>query len=328
MSRTQLTLAGLLGVQVVLILVFHSPFAAATAGLEARPLLPALEAITPTLLEVQGEGDESLRLVRRDDGWGIESLGGFPADDTKVDELLRELKELRVRRPVVSSGRYLDTFKVADDDHEARLRLWADAAGDPTVDLIVGSSPNFRTCHVRVAGENSVYEVRGLSPYDLRPATSGWIERELVEVDEQQLVGLKLQNASGSFELTREAEGWKLRAPDGSAARALDAAKVESFVRSVASLRLDDAAGALDAATQGFAAPAATLVLRWTAKADGAVKDAAPEIEEATVRIGGPVPDGESRRFITRDGLAFAGTIWETSVRRLIEETPASLAAS
>jgi hypothetical protein len=326
MSRTQLYLAGLLGVQVVLLLIFHAPFSA-TTGHESRPLLPVLEAVTPTLLEIEGADEEKLRLVRRDDGWGIESLGGFPADDTKIDALLDELKGIRVRRPVVSSGRYLDSFKVADDDHEARLRLWADAAGDPAVDLIVGSSPNFRTCHVRLAGEKPVYEVRGLSPYDLRPATSGWIERDLVDADPARLVSLKLSNASGSFELARDGDGWKLASPAGGAGRALDPAKVESFVQSAAALRLDDAAGPLDESAQGLAAPAATLVLRWTSEPKAEAGTEA-DVEEATVRVGGTVPDGDSRRFVTRDGFPFAGTVWDSSVRRLIEETVDSLAAS
>jgi hypothetical protein len=319
MNRTQLYLVGLLVVQVVLILVFRSPFAGASAAYETRALLPALDAVTPSRIEILGADEESIELVKRDGQWRVDELGGFPADGQKIEDLLGDLQDVRVRRPVVSSGRYHASFKVAEDGHEARIRLWDDDDDEPDVDLILGSSPNFRSTHVRLAGEDAVYEARGLSPYDIRPATDSWIQQELVEGDATEVVGLTLTNESGSFELVKREGSWMVALPEDAVDVELDQGKVDSFVRTAVSLRLSGAAGPVDDATHGFADPAATLVVRWSAGDAG---------RELTLRVGGKPEDNESMRYLTRDGFGFTGTIWESSVRALLEDDLEQLQAT
>lgn len=318
MNRTQLYLAGLLLVQVVLILIFRSPFSGASTGYESRALLPALDAITPGQVEILGPDEESIKLTRRDGAWRVDDLGGFPADGTKIESMLDDLKEIRVRRPVVTSGRYHASFKVADDDHEARIRLWDESEGEPDIDLIVGSSPNFRTSHVRLAGEDEVYEARGVSPYDLRPTKSSWIERELIDADEIGVVGVVVTNAAGSFELAKQEGIWTVRAPAQDEGAELDQGKVDSLVRTATDIRLSDGTGPVDAAAHGLADPAATVVLRLQDAGGDPTEESA--VRAVTVRIGGHPDDDESKRYITRDGFDFTGVVWESSVRRLLEE--------
>jgi hypothetical protein len=224
MSRTQTYLAGLLLVQAAMILVLHSPFSGTSAGFEPRALIPALEGVDPTRIEIRGAEDESIRLVRGDNTWRVDDLGGFPADGEKIRGLLQNLQDIRVRRPLVSSSRYHDAFKVTADDNEARVLVWGADAEAMEVDLIVGSAPNFRTSHVRLADDDAVYEARGLSAYDLRPARSQWIDRELVQADALDVIGLSLTNASGSFELAREDGLWKGRSPESEVEVELDQA--------------------------------------------------------------------------------------------------------
>ena len=316
MNRTQLMLGGLLLVQVVLILIFHSPFSGATSGVESRPLLPVLAAVTPSQLEIRGSDDDVLTLVRQGGEWRVDNLGGFPADGQKVDDLLEDLKQLTVRRPVVSSGRYHAAFKVSGDEYEARVLLWDEPADDPQVDLIVGSSPNFRSSHVRLAGEDAVYEVRGLSPYDLRPDSANWIDKNFVDTDEARVIGLTLTNESGSFELEKQEGVWKVLSPATAAGQELDADKADALIRALSSIRLSGGAGPVDEASHGLAQPAATLVLRLGP--DDAEESAETEL---IVKVGGQVEDNESQRYVTRDGFGFTGTVWESSVRQLLEKT-------
>lgn len=320
MNRTQLTLGGLLVLQVVLILIFYSPFSGATSGAESRPLLPVLAAVTPTQIEIRGSEDEVLTLTRQPGGWSVDGLDGFPADGEKVDDLLEDLKQLTVRRPVVSSRRYHKAFQVTEDEYEARVRLWEETAGDPEIDLIVGSAPNYRSSHVRLAGEDAVYEVRGLSPYDLRPDSSSWIQKELVSADQARVVGLTLTNESGSFELEKQDDVWRVVGGDGPD---LDTAKVDALLRAGTSIRLADAAGTVDQTAHGLAQPAATLILRL---ASGDAEEDAESV--LTVTVGSKVEDNDNHRYVTRDGFGFTGTVWESSVRPLLEETLDGLAGS
>ncbi len=322
MNRTQLMLGGLLLVQLVLILIFHSPFSDATTT-QPRPLIPELAALTPGQLEIQGPDDARLMLVKRGEEWQVDDLGGFPADSQKVETMIEELEMLEVRRPVVSSGRYHSAFKVDGDENEARIRLWEDASGDPAVDLIVGSAPNFRSSHVRRADEDDVYEVRGLSAYDVRPDVSNWIEREFVDVDDLRVLGLTLTNAAGSFELAKQDGVWTLVSPALSGGEQLDQGKIYSLVRSVASLRVSDATGAVDV-SHGFENPVATLVLRWGP--DLIEQDAGGG--ELTLLVGAQVADDEEQRYVTREGFGFTGEVGQYSVIRLIEDTVNELLGS
>ena len=46
------------------------------------------------------------------------------------------------------------------------------------------------------------------------------------------------------------------------------------------------------------------------------------------LQIGGKVEDQDTQRYITRSGLEFTGTVWESSVTKLLEEKLDALFAS
>ncbi|HKQ60698.1 MAG TPA: DUF4340 domain-containing protein, partial [Candidatus Polarisedimenticolaceae bacterium] len=263
MKRTQLVLGALLLVQLVLILVFRSPFAGAAPAVSAQPLLPALDTLVPARVEIEGKEGVKLDLRKQGEGWALADPAGFPADGKKVDELIGKLKGLRVRRPVVTSAKYHEQFKVAEAQPEARLRMFAAGEDAAKVDLLVGESANFRTTHVRRAGEDAVYEVQGLAAYDLPAKPGDWVNKELVEIPAEQVTALSVTNAKGTFELVKDSGGWKVVSPAKLSGRRLDAAKVDTLVRSAASIRLTDPAGKVDAAAQGFEPAAATVRVRW-----------------------------------------------------------------
>jgi hypothetical protein len=327
MTRTQTTLASLLLVQVVLILLIHSPFSGATSGVESRSLLPALEAFTATRLKLLGEEDRKVTLIKESDGWALEELGGFPADEQKIDDLLDDLRGLKVRRPVVSGSRYHAAFKVGEDDNEGRVQIWDDPSGNPEVDLIVGSSPNYRSVHVRLVGENPVYEVRDLASYELRADSGNWIEKDLVDVPETELVGLSLSNEKGSFELLKEDGRWRA----AGAEQELDAEEVDELIRTASSIQLADAVGPKDAERHGLSEGAATLTLRFSpvVPAEGAEGAVTPpsEVRETVVIVGGKLEEKESQRFISRADFEFTGAVWESSVQTLLERTLEELLA-
>lgn len=331
MNRTQTVLAGLLLIQLLLILLVRSPFAGGTDVTEARPLLPGLEAITPERIELIGADESRINLRNREGVWVVEEAGNFPADAQKIEGLLDDLRGLEVRRPVVSSNRYHATFKVGDDAFEGRLRIWAEGSDEPEVDLILGDSPNYRLTHARLAGEDRVFEVRGIAPYDVRAASSAWARKELTDVPVDRVTGVRLTNALGTLELVKEDDVWRIREPEDLADQPLDQEKVEALIRAAASLRMDEPVGPVDEAAQGLDAPAATVVLRWL-PGDGAVAEAddapAATPEQVVVRVGGAVADKETQRYVTRSGFQFTGTIWDSSVKTLIEQDAKELIAS
>jgi len=199
----------------------------------------------------------------------------------------------------------------------ARLQVWGSDDDDPRVELILGSSANYRTTHARRGGEDEVYEIQGIAPYDVQPARSSWIRKELAD-DVGEVDRLSLHNASGRFELERQAGLWSVVSPADHGDEALDQEAVLALLRAVTELRLSDAVGPLDETLHGFTAPAATLKLAWSSGRPGAEDGGSGEW---TLRIGGKPADQEGQRYVTRSGSAFTGTIWETSLERLLDDS-------
>jgi len=319
MSRTQLALGGVLVLQLLLILVFRSPFSGAAGAVEPRSLLASLQGADAVRIVLGGSDEESITLEKSGENWGVTGLGGFPADGEKIAGLLRDLEGITVRRPVVTSKRYHETFNVTDEGNEGRVRIWSGSGDDPDVDLIVGDAPNYRTTHVRLAAENDVYEARGLTSYDIGSATTNWIVKDFVDASESQVVGLRVRNESGSYELEKRDGTWVVVAPADATERQIDTQKVEDLVRSMATLRLADAVGPRDAQAHGLASPAATVVVRWTSDGAGTIGAESPaDLQELTIEIGAVAEDNESQRFVSRSGFDYTGLIWESSVTSLL----------
>jgi len=317
MSRTQWILTGILAVQ-VLLLIAAAPWSSDRGMESSRALLLKLESFTPARLEIEETEERRVAIEHRGDQWVLANEDGFPADTSKVEDLLEDLEKIKVRRPVVTQSRYHDTFKVADNDYERRMRIWKDADGDPEIELFVGTSPNYRVSHVRLGDDDRVYEARGLGAYDLRSDALSWVKRTFVDIPFEDVTRFTLSNGHGSFELAREDGEWKLVSPADSGSETLDAAAVDALVRSVASLRLSEPAGLSGTPGYGFDSPAATVQI-----AHRAGEGAAEEVIE--VRVGKDVEDGDGERYASRSGFDHAVTLSKLDADKLTDEKLADL---
>jgi hypothetical protein len=333
MTRAQWTMAILLVIQLVLLGTVALRSGDAGAG-GSHPLLPELQEITPVKLEVSQGTDQSVSLDHRDGGWVLEDPDGYPADDGEMEKLLEKLKGLTVRRPVVTSSRYHKTFKVTEEQYERRLRIWNDAADDPEIELFLGTSPNFNISHVRLGGSDDVYEVRGLNSYDLRAEPAYWVRRKLVDVPVEDVTGLRLRNAHGEIGVEKADGEWRWSSEVGRGRSGPDATKVDTFLRSVCSLSLNEPAGPFDDETHGFDRPAA--VLEITRRATGSDGDTAgadedvsggetTETESIAVVVGAEVTGDEGRRYAHRSGSEFEVILSEFDASKLVDKKAADL---
>ena len=258
MNHKQTILTVALLAQVLLLVLLKGTFSGSAEAGTVRPFLPELDGLVAARLTVENGEGGSVSLSLQSEGWTLDEADGYPVDDSKVDAMLEDLRGLKIRRPVVTASRYHAQLKVADDDHERRVRIWSDPAGDPEVDFLVGSSPNYRISDVRRQGEDEVYEVMGLSAFDVQADTASWIEKKVVDVPADQVTGLKITNSNGAFELARQDGVWTV--VDGSPGGDLDQTAVESLVRAYSSIFLAEPVGKVDA-SHGLESPAAVVEL-------------------------------------------------------------------
>ena len=310
MSRGQRLLAGLLVVQLVILLLLRAPWAG--GSVKEHPLLPALAGMTPERLEIADGQGATMSLERDKGAWVLASPRGYPVTAGKADQLIQSVEHITVRRPVATSPRHHAALKVDYHDFERRLRLWPAAAGDkPAVELYVGTSPSATTTHIRVGGKNDVYETTGLTAFGLPADPTWWIERTLAP-GAAQATTISLRNRSGSLTLAKTGNQWKLTSPAAHAA--LDTTGVATLGQTLSSLVIDRPAAEGDPHQQGLADPEAVVVF-----------SGAPGVAADTVRIGGLVTGRPGERYVARSGFAWAVEVSQASAGRAVDASLASL---
>jgi len=257
MSGKRITwLAGLLVVQLVVVAVllfarggFSEP--------ETGPLL-AFDVAAIDGISIEEGKDQTLELRRGDAGWTVAgqiAADPVPADDDKVADLLEKLAGLQAPWPVATTASARERFEVTDENRQRLLRL---LTGDRTAaELLLGTSPGFRRLHVRLPGQDAVYEV-DLSHFELSTSADEWIDRAVLAAEGE----VSAVAREGKWRIARSDDGWML--DDGAA----DTAKAQDMADRFANLRVlgvaepaGEDAGAEPAGEDAGAEPSAVFAI-------------------------------------------------------------------
>ena len=323
-----------------------------TSGSAARGLLLA-ELVPAEVLRleiVSGSGSEKQVVVERDgeaSAWRVSDLFDYAADGDKVDEALRDLAGLEIASVVSSTAHHHVDFKVAESEFEKRIRL---EAGDETVELIFGSTGPAGTIHVRRAGEDTVYAVRGYSSWRFSERTKDWIDKVYFTAPRERIAHVTITVANDqakettSFSLERAGEeSWVLLGAGGTRSPA-ESDKVDSVLRAMSRVSLSELVGRIDDEDVAFGDPVAVIHLGLVAPSvvpetgsagqpdeldepDAELEAGEPEeadtppieIEETlTLRVA--LAPGESDRYwIHADGSDFVAEVARWTVRELLD---------
>jgi Domain of unknown function (DUF4340) len=307
-NRTQTILSAVLAVQIAAIGVSTVVRRNEARTATAHPLLTSLTSLKPAKIVIDGPDGKSVTLDRKGAAWRVASAGQYPADASKIDDLLGKLRRIEVTSPIAEGKRVLEPLGVSETNLHARVRIFdsAAAATKPNGDVVIGTSSNGLT-HIRKADSYAVYETRAIEAYDVGTNASSWIDTHLVDIPTESINALRIENASGTIDLQKKDNTWTLLSPANLASKTLDTDKVDALVRAAAVVTITDPAGPLDPTAQGFDKPTAIIT----------IDQAKPPA--TTIRIGAPVPTHDDQLYITRDGLGFAATVRKSSVQSLID---------
>jgi hypothetical protein len=319
MNRTQWILVGLLAVQ-LLLLAFVGPGSGSAGAGTPQALLPMLEGLDPVRIRIDEDPEKSVVLEKSGNTWVLPETDAYPASGQRVDDLIGNLEGLRVRRPIVSSSRYHETLKVAEDDNERRVRIWADGA-DPVVDLFLGTSSNYRVSHVRLDGDDEVFEVRGLSAADLQTRPNAWIEAKLVTTAYADITGVRVNNEHGTLELAKDDLGnWGVvgSLPAG---RNLDTSATDSWIRSLGNLRVAEPAGRVTTEGYGLDTPVASVEIDYSTPPLG---EEEPVSGTVMIRLGALATEDDSgsegRRYAALEGSDHAVVLGKWDAEKIVDK--------
>ena len=210
MNRLSLKLAAVLGLQLVLALVLWAGGPDYNAFKAKEPLL-AFDSAKVDRIEIAEGSANSVALVKEDGKWVIPSSAGFPADGAKVSGLLTKLEGLKKGWPVATSAEAAKRFKVSDDAFERRVVL--KSGGGTLGELLLGTSPNFKSVSVRAGGDSNVYSV-AFAAYEAGARGDEWQDRGLLNIAQDQIASIAigdvlLERKDGKYVLPGLAAGQK-----------------------------------------------------------------------------------------------------------------------
>ncbi len=227
-----------------------------TAG---TPLLP-FGADQVDHIEINQPGQDPVTLERKDAGWILPGLAGFPAAGHKVDALLTKLAGIERRLPVATSDGALERFKVTDDGYERQLI--ARTADGAATELLFGDSPGFRRIFVRPAGETAVYEVP-LAVSDIAARSDDWTDKTVLQLMPEEIRRVHLPD----LELIRGDDGWQLQGLTEQ--ESLDTEKADQLIRTLSGLSFNAVRpAAAEDTSEGAQAPESAMDLQLTLEDD------------------------------------------------------------
>lgn len=286
MKKTIQWLAVLLGAQLLLALTLGLSGTALTRTKGADAPLLAFDKAAIDRITLEGPDQTKVVLAKKAGHWQLPEADGFPADDTRVAQLLDRLAGLKGGDVVAASSSAHTRFKVSDEAFERRITLAKDDASQAI--LYLGTSPALRRLHARSKGEDDVHIVE-LAVFDVPVKAADWQDKTLLTIPQAEITaidldGLRLER--GASDDTEQGEDTQWTASPLSDGKRLKADAAAKLARLLAELRFEKVLGKEDKPEYGL--DKAALRLALTRKGRKAIEyrlGKATDKEEYTLKV-------------------------------------------
>lgn len=149
---------------------------------------------------IEGE-DSSAVLQKSGDAWVLPELQSLPVSQSKIDEILDKLETTKSGWPVASSGSSQTRLEVDEETFQRKISLGL--VGGNEKQLLMGTSPGYRSIHARVEGQDDIYNVK-LAKFDFPDSNDDWFDRNLLELKDFNRI------KSNDVEIEKTESEWKL----------------------------------------------------------------------------------------------------------------------
>jgi hypothetical protein len=176
--------------------------------LEEARLLPALQQAANDVdwLRLTGAGNSTIATLERTDGkWVVDEESDYPADWGRLRSLLSDLAQAEIVETKTDNPEYYARLGVEDvsaEDAAGTLVQFSEASGLPAV--IIGKRAQGREgqyARLRDAKESVLLD----RPLNLPAKTIDWVERDIVDIPDTEVVEVRIAHPDGERVVARKA---------------------------------------------------------------------------------------------------------------------------
>ena len=208
MKRRNQILAGLLGIQIILIVLVFLP-RVLPAQNQSGPLLGNLQTSDIVKLTISDAAGKSVTLAKQGSDWTLPDVENYAANSDQVTQFVDKLIGIKTDVLATNTASSLKRLQVADDDFVRKIDL---QSTDGTVHtLYLGTPSGGGANHVRLGGQDNVYVARGLNSFEAATAVNGWINPSYLSVPSSNVLSASIENAQGNFEFSNNAGTWSMK---------------------------------------------------------------------------------------------------------------------
>ena len=257
MNRRNQILIGALVLQLLVVAAVFWPHATAS-GEAGQSLFPGVEADRIVGLTIAGADGKSIQLAKRANGWVLPEADDYPCQEGKVPGLLTKIVGLKTDRLVTQTSSSHKRLKVAEDAFERRVEF--ELADGTRHRLYLGTSPSFRTIHVRADNQDQVYLTSDLTSQDAGAEATAWVNSDYLSLPAEQIAAVTLENANGRFEFEKDGATWTMKGL--AASETLNEGTVKTLVNRIALTTLLRPLGKEEKEAYGMQEPNAVVTIR------------------------------------------------------------------
>lgn len=278
-NRTNQILAVLLVIQLVVMGAVFWPRGGAKAA-PATPLLEGLDAGKVVRLDIKDSQGTEIALEKKAGAWVLPSADDFPCEESRVQEFLNKVADLKSNRLVTQNSTSHRRLRVADDAFERQITITMEDG--VSYALYLGTSPAYQVTHARRADQSQVYLVSGIGIGEASTAVTAWINAKYLSVPQDQIAAVTIQNAQGTFRFFKdEAGNWDMEGLG--AGEQLDQNVIRTILNQLEAWWMTEPLGKTEKSEYGFDKPNAVITVE--------AKDQAGSAKTYTVTIGARLED-------------------------------------
>ncbi|HTP07078.1 MAG TPA: DUF4340 domain-containing protein [Anaerolineae bacterium] len=256
MKRRNQILAGLLGAQIILIVLIFLP-RMLPAQNQSGPLLGNVQASDIVKMTVSDNVSHTITLAKQGNAWTLPDFENYPAKSDQVSQFVDKLIGIKTDVLATNTASSLKRLQVADDDFVRKIDL---QGSDGTVHtLYLGTASGGGANHVRLGGQDNVYVARGLNAFEAATDANGWINPTYLSVPQNNILSASIENAQGKFEFSNNANVWSLKnLPSGAQ---FNQQELLTLLATLGSLNMQSPLGKTAKPEYGLDKPSATVTV-------------------------------------------------------------------